>query len=292
MPDPWTHHVTVVNGFRMHYVIAGAGYPLVFLHGWPQSWYEWRKIIPPLADRFTVIAPDLRGLGNSDRPLSGYDKRTLASDIYALMQSLGFNKIGLTGHDWGGSVAYYLAYDHPEMIERLMILDSVPGLGRTGDKIDRQLAKRLWHVFFHAGIPDLAEKLVGANVEAYLRHFFTSTAYNYSPAIFSNEDIAEYVRVYSAPGALRAGFQYYRTALQEDLENLKSCTRRLTLPILAWGGDALLGNIVPIWQSVADNVAGGEVGHCGHFIAEEKPDFTLQQALDFFGQLQTGVGPG
>jgi pimeloyl-ACP methyl ester carboxylesterase len=288
MPDPWTHHVAVVNGFRMHYVIAGAGYPLVFLHGWPQSWYEWRKIIPPLADRFTVIAPDLRGLGNSDRPLSGYDKRTLASDIYALMQSLGFNKIGLTGHDWGGSVAYYLAYDHPEMIERLMILDSVPGLGRTGDKIDRQLAKRLWHVFFHAGIPDLAEKLVGA----YLRHFFTSTAYNYSPAIFSNEDIAEYVRVYSAPGALRAGFQYYRTALQEDLENLKSCTRRLTLPILAWGGDALLGNIVPIWQSVADNVAGGEVRHCGHFIAEEKPDFTLQQALDFFGQLQTGVGPG
>jgi pimeloyl-ACP methyl ester carboxylesterase len=286
MTDLCTHHVAVVNGFRMHYVMAGAGYPLVLLHGWPQSCYEWRKIIPSLAERFTVIAPDLRGLGNSDRPLTGYDKRTLASDVFALVQSLGFRKIGLTGHDWGGAVSYYLAYDYPELVERLMILDSVPGLGRSGDKINRETAKRLWHVFFHAGIPDLAEKLISANLEAYLRYFFTSTTYNYSPVVFTNDDIAEYVRVYSAPGAVRAGLQYYRTALQEDLENLRSCSRRLTLPIAAWGGEAFLGNIAPSWQAVADNVEGGVVKECGHFIAEEKPEFTIRQALGFFGQLQ------
>ena len=286
MNDPGTHHVAVVNGFRMHYVIAGAGYPLVFLHGWPQSCYEWRKIIPTLAERFTVIAPDLRGLGDSDRPMTGYDKRTLASDVYALVRSLGFSKIGLTGHDWGGAVAYYLAYDHPEMVARLMILDTVPGLGRSGDKINLNTAKQLWHVFFHAGIPDLAEKLISANVEAYLRYFFTSTTYNYSPAVFSKDDIAEYVRVNSAPGAVRAGLQYYRTALQEDLENLSRCTSKLTLPILAWSGEAFLGSVVPIWQTVAENVQGGEIKECGHFIAEEKPEFTIQQALEFFGQLQ------
>jgi pimeloyl-ACP methyl ester carboxylesterase len=286
MTDICAHHVAVVNGFRMHCVIAGTGYPLVFLHGWPQSSYEWRKIIPSLAERFTVIAPDLRGLGNSDRPMTGYDKRTLASDVHALVRSLDFSKIGLTGHDWGGAVAYYLAYDHPELVERLMILDAIPGLGRSGDKINRESAKRLWHVFFHAGIPDLAEKLISANVEAYLSYFYTSTVYNYSPAVFSNDDIAEYVRVYSAPGAVRAGLQYYRTALQEDLENLSSCTRKLTLPILAWGGAAFLGNIVPSWQAVAENVQGGEIKECGHFIAEEKPEFTIQQALEFFGQLQ------
>jgi pimeloyl-ACP methyl ester carboxylesterase len=280
------HRTAVVNGFRMHYVIAGDGYPVVLLHGWPQSCYAWRKIIPSLAERFTVIAPDLRGLGNSDRPMAGYDKRTLASDVYALVQSLGFSKIGLTGHDWGGVVAYYLAYDHPELVERLMILDSVPGLGRSGDKIDRETAKRLWHVFFHAGIPDLAEKLISAHLEDYLRHFYTSTVYNYSPAVFTNDDIAEYVRAYSVPGALRAGLQYYRTALQEDLENLSRCTRKLTLPITAWGGEAFLGNIVPSWRTVADKVEGGEVKECGHFIAEEKPDFTIRLALDFFGQLQ------
>lgn len=286
MPDIGTHHVAVVNGFRMHYLIAGGGYPLVFLHGWPQSCYEWRKIIPSIAERFTVVAPDLRGLGNSDRPMTGYDKRTLASDVYALVQSLGFSKLGLIGHDWGGVVAYYLAYDHPELVERLMILDSVPGLGRSGDKINREIAKRLWHVFFHAGIPDLAEELISANLEAYLRYFYTSTAYNYSPAVFNDDDIAEYVRVYSAPGAVRAGLQYYRTALQEDLETLTSCTRKLTLPISAWGGEGFLGNIVPSWLAVADNVQGGEVKQCGHFIAEENPDFTIRQTLDFFSQLQ------
>jgi pimeloyl-ACP methyl ester carboxylesterase len=286
MADVWTHHTAVVNGFRMHYVIAGKGYPLVFLHGWPQSWYEWRKIIPSLAEQFTVIAPDLRGLGDSERPLTGYDKRTLASDVYALVQSLGYTKIGLTGHDWGGAVAFYFAYDHPEMVERLMILDMVPGLGRTGEKIDLQMACRYWHVFFHGGMPDLAEKLVSANVEAYLSYFYTSTAYNYSPSVFTAEDIAEYVRVYSLPGALRASFQYYRAGIQEDLDSLASCTQKLKMPVLAWGGEAFMGNIVPIWQAVAENVQGGKVEHCGHFIAEEKPEFAIQQALEFFAPLR------
>src|SRR5690348_4002896 len=132
MTDPQTHQVAIVNGFRMHYVIAGAGYPLVLLHGWPQSCYEWRKIIPSLAERFTVIAPDLRGLGNSDRPLTGYDKRTLAADVSALLGSLGLSKIGLAGHDWGAVAGFYLAYDHPELVERLMVLDALPGLGQIG----------------------------------------------------------------------------------------------------------------------------------------------------------------
>ncbi len=176
MSDPWTHHVAIVNGFRMHCVIAGKGYPIVLLHGWPQSWYAWRKVIAPLAERFTV------------------------------MGSLGFSKIGLAGHDWGAVVGFYLAYDHPELVERLTVLDAIPGLGRNGGKIDRQAARRLWHVLFHAGIPDLAETLVSTNVEAYLSYFYTSTAYNYSPAVFTKEDVAEYVRVYSSPGALRAGF--------------------------------------------------------------------------------------
>ncbi len=280
------HHVTTVHGFRMHYIIAGSGYPLVLLHGWPQSCYEWRKVIGPLAEQFTVITPDLRGLGDSERPLTGYDKRTLASDVYELVKSLGYEKIGLTGHDWGRAVAYYFAYDHPEMVERLMILDMIPGLGRKGEKMDIEVAQRFWHVFFHAGMPDLAEKLVSPNVEMYLRHFYNSTVYNYSPHVFTDEDVAEYVRVYSAPGALRAGFQYYKTGLNEDFENLSSCTEKLKMPVLAWGGQTFLSNIVPVWQEVADNVEGGEVEQCGHFIAEEKPDFVIQQAQEFFGPLR------
>jgi pimeloyl-ACP methyl ester carboxylesterase len=172
--------------------------------------------------------------------MTGYDKRTLASDVYQLVKTLGYDKIGLTGYDWGGAVAFYFAYDHP----------------------------------------------VSANVEAYLSYFYTSTTYNCSPTVLNKEDIAEYVRVYSLPGALRAGFQYYRAGMQEDLDNLSSCTQKLTMPVLAWGGDVFLGNIVPMWQTVAENVQGGEVKQCGHFMAEEKPEFVMQQALEFFNPLR------
>ena len=267
----------------MHYVMAGSGYPLVFLHGWPQTWYEWRKLIPPLTRRFTVIAPDLRGLGDSERPLTGYDKRTLATDVYQLLKTLGHEKIGLTGHDWGGTVAYYLAYDHPEMVERLLILESTPGIARTGEPVNLRGIRRLWHVFFQGGAPDLAEQLVRDHVDLYLSRMCSVACYN--PALFSAEEMAEYVRAYSQPGALRAGFHYYRAALDEDVIALTGCTQKLSMPVRAWGGERFMGDILPLWQRVADNVQGGMVERCGHFMAEERPDFVLRQVEEFFTPL-------
>jgi haloacetate dehalogenase len=283
--QPWKHQVETVNGFRMHYVTAGSGHPLLLLHGWPQSWYEWRHVIPALAERFTVVAPDLRGLGDSEKPQSGYDKRTLASDVFELARALGIAKAGVMAHDWGGAVAFYLSYDHPELVERLFILDMIPGLARAGESVDLNVATRLWHVFFHGGKPDLAHKLVASQIAEYVRFYLTSTDYNYSPAAFTPEDIAEYVRVNSNPGSLRAGLQYYATGLREDTVNLAGCTRKLEMPVLAWGGEALLGNIVPFWQAVAQNVTGGELKECGHFIPEEKPEFVIAKALEFFAPL-------
>lgn len=283
MAEPWTHHVTPVNGFRMHYVVAGAGYPLVFLHGWPQTWYEWRKIIPSLAPRFTVIAPDLRGLGDSERPLTGYDKRTLADDVYQLVTTLGHAKIGLIGHDWGGTVAYYLAYDHPELVERLLILESTPGIARMGEPIDLRGIRRLWHVFFQGGAPDLAEQLVRDHVPLYLNRLCSVACYN--PALFQPDEMAEYVRAYSQPGALRAGFHYYRAALEEDVIAFSGCTKKLMMPVRAWGGERFMGDITPLWQRVAVDVQGGAVERCGHFMAEERPDFVLWQVEEFFAPL-------
>jgi len=282
MSSALTHQVAIVNGFRMHYVRAGRGPVLVLLHGWPQSWYEWRHMIPKLAERYTVIAPDLRGLGDSEKPLAGYDKRTLASDVRELLRGLGIDRIGLVGHDWGGAVSFYLTYDNPGFVEKLFIFDMIPGLGRAGGSMDFVTARRFWHVFFHGGKPDLAEKFVRHDVEGYLRHFFTSTDYNYSPNVFSREDIAEYVRCMSAPGALRAGFQYYRAGIEEDTVNLAGCTRKLEMPVRAWGGVAFLGDIVPAWQAVATNVTGGVIPECGHFVPEEKPDFALSEVQAFF----------
>ena len=281
MTSTWTHHITKVNGFLMHYVVAGSGYPLVCLHGWPQTWYEWRKIIPALADRFTIIAPDLRGLGDSERPLTGYDKRTLASDVYQLLKTLGHEKIGLVGHDWGGTVAYYVADDHPELVERLLILESTPGLAREGEAVDLRGIRRLWHVFFQGGAPDVAELLVRGQEELYISRMCSIACYN--PALFSREEMAEYVRAYSQPGALRAGFHYYRAALEEDIVNFTNCTAKLQMPVRAWGGDRFMGDVTPLWKKVAEHVHGGTVERCGHFVAEERPDFVIAQIEDFFG---------
>ena len=282
MSDIWSHHQRTVNGFRMHYVTAGSGYPLVLLHGWPQSWYEWRKIIPALAQHFTIIAPDLRGLGDSEKPMSGYDKRTMASDVSALVSQLGFDKVGVIGHDWGGAVAFYLAYDNRKLVERLFILDMIPGLIRAGESFPLELTLKINHVFFHGGKPDLATMLVSQNIEGYLRHFLTSLDFNYSPTVFTEDEIAEYVRVNSIPGSIRAGFQWYAAGLREDTVNLANATEKLSIPVLAYGGDSFLGDLRAYWEPVADQVDGGVVEQCGHFIPEEKPEFVIDQATKFF----------
>ncbi len=285
MSEVWTHHQRTVNGFRMHYVTAGSGYPLVLLHGWPQSWFEWRKIIPALAQHYQVIVPDLRGLGDSEKPLTGYDKRTLARDVRELLSQLGLERVGVIGHDWGGAVAFYLAYDHRALVERLFILDMIPGLCRAGEAFPLELAIKINHVFFHGGNPDWAAMLVGQNIDGYLRRFLTTLDFNYSPAVFSEADIAEYVRVNSLPGALRAGFEWYATGLREDAVNLAAATEKLTIPVLAYGGDTFLGDIRPYWTPVAQHVTGGAVAQCGHFIPEEQPEFVIEQALQFFAPL-------
>ena len=141
---PFSHHMASVNGIQMHYVIGGHGDPLVLLHGWPQTWYEWRHIMPSLAKNYTVIAPDLRGLGDSSKPVTGYDGRTTAEDIYQLVSQLGFNKIFLVGHDFGVQVAYSYAVAHPNDVSHLVILDvPIPGIG-PGKNITG-----LWWAQFH-----------------------------------------------------------------------------------------------------------------------------------------------
>ncbi|MGH7880442.1 MAG: alpha/beta fold hydrolase, partial [Candidatus Binataceae bacterium] len=152
----FTHHTAVLDDVRLHYVTAGQGEPIVLLHGWPQTWFEWRRIIPALAKRYTVIAPDMRGLGDSSRPVGGYDKRTVAGDIHQLVHRLGCEKIFLVGHDWGGPVAYAYACAHPSEVRKLVILDvTIPGEG--WEKFP-QITRRggIWHLAFHC-VRDLPE---------------------------------------------------------------------------------------------------------------------------------------
>jgi haloacetate dehalogenase len=273
-----------VNGVRLHYALEGDGPLVVLLHGWPQTWYCWRKVIPALAGAgHSVLAPDLRGYGHSDKPPSGYDKRTMAADVRALVDHLGHRRIALlAGHDRGARVGHRYALDHPAEVERLAVLDVVPTREMFA-RADATVARGYWHWLFHLQ-PDLPELLVGANIEAYLRWFFERWTSN-RPAV--EEAVPEYVRAFSAPGALRAGFDDYRATFPDDLdadEASAAAGQRLAMPVLAlWGEDGLPSRlpVLDIWRHYADDVRGQPIGDCGHFLPEERPEELTRLLLDF-----------
>ena len=219
----YTHHKTTVNGILMHYVIGGKGDPVVLLHGWPETWYEWRHIIPQLIDNnYTVIAPDMRGFGDSEKPQIGYDTKTVAEDIYQLVKKLGNSKIYIVAHDWGGPVAYSYAAAHPQDVRKMVILDTLlPGFGL--EEAANFSPKGLWHLSFHA-VRDLPEKLIDGKEDIYLNWFYDWT---YNQSAITSEDREEYIKQYSKPGAMRAGFEYYR-AVFEDSEQNKEYAKRKT----------------------------------------------------------------
>ena len=278
------HKFADLDDVILHYVISGNGPPVVLLHGWPQTWWEWRHVIPFLAKNHTVIAPDLRGLGDSSRPLTGYDKKTVANDVWRLMNEvLGFSTFFVVGHDWGGPTAYALAAAHPDAVTKLVILDvTVPGCG--GDFSE---GGRRWHHQFHSTL-DLPEALIHGREKVYLSWFYSTFAY-VSSAI-TEVDINEYVRTYSQPGAMRAGFSYYRELpkdIEDNLENIKRL--KLPMPVLAIGGGVSYphgrGRREQTQESlrrVANNVKGKVFDNCGHFIPEEAPKRLNEELISFF----------
>jgi pimeloyl-ACP methyl ester carboxylesterase len=208
----FSHNMASVNGVQMHYVIGGHGDPVVLLHGWPETWYAWHKVMPALAKTYTVIAPDLRGLGDSSKPLTGYDGKTLAEDIHQLVGKLGFKTIFLVGHDIGSFVVYPYAAAHPSEVKRLVVIEVPPPGFFPGPSVNG--GPPLWWILFHQ-TRDVPEALVQGKEMTYLSWFYQNLAYN--PAAITQADINEYVSHYSVPGGMRAGFlrlslqcQYWR----------------------------------------------------------------------------------
>ncbi|MGW4061611.1 alpha/beta fold hydrolase [Amycolatopsis sp. NPDC004747] len=265
--------MATVNGIRVHYLRAGDGPPLFLLHGWPQTSHCWRRVLAPLAETHTVIAPDLRGYGRSDKPRSGYDKRTMAADVAALAEHLGFAKVAVAGHDRGGRVAHRWALDRPDQVGRLAVLDIAPTRAMW-QRLDAGVAKAYWHWLFHLQ-PDLPELLAGRNIAGYLGYFFER--WTHQRHALDADAQAEYVRAFEQPGALRAGFDDYRASFPDDadLDDADfAAGKRLTQPVLAlWGANGLLGTLptLDIWREYADDVTGAALAECGHFLPEEQP---------------------
>ena len=187
-----THHTARLNGIIQHWVSAGDGPPVYLLHGFPETWYGWRKQISVLAERYTVIAPDLRGYGDTEKPASGYDKRTMANDLAALMDHLGHKRAAIVGHDRGARVGTRFAKDHRERIDRFVAMDNVP-TSILAENASPRVNQIGWFVSF-LGVPDLPETLIAGREEVWLTHFYRS--WSCDPNMLSPEGIDVYVRAY------------------------------------------------------------------------------------------------
>lgn len=268
----------LANGVRLHYLTAGQGAPLLLLHGWPVSAAMWRRVIPNLAERHTVIAPDLRGSGYSDKPQTGYDKATLARDVQALMAGLGFTRYAAAGHDIGGMVAYALAAQFRAEVEKLAIVDIIlPGIGPWSRL---QSAPALWHYPFHAQ-RDLAEALIQGRERLYIEHFIRTRAW--SPATIVDAEIDLYARQMAAPGALRGGLEYYRTFAEDIAANAGFAAEKLAMPVLGIGGERLGPALKATIEVVAANTRAVTLPHCGHWVVEERTAEFLAALGDFLG---------
>ena len=266
--------------FSLHYVCAGDGEPLVLLHGFPQTWYEWMPVLPELAKHYRVIMPDLRGLGASSRPAGGYDKDTMADDIWRLVNGkLCHEHMRVVGHDWGGPVAYALAAQHRDAVSHLALIDvTVPG---DGSNVFSTSQGR-WHHAFHQTL-DLPEALVQGREGLYVSWFLENFAAH--PGAISNAAKEVYRRAYAQPGAMRAGFGLYR-ALPDDIKNNARHIEagKLSMPTLGLGGTEAFGRgdlVVESLRRVAHDVSGGTIQGSGHFVPEEAPDALLEALVPF-----------
>jgi pimeloyl-ACP methyl ester carboxylesterase len=283
-PD-FEHHYAYLQDVRLHYVTVGQGKPIVLIHGWPETWYAWRRLMPLLAKDYLLVAPDMRGLGDSSRPVGGYDKKTVAGDIWQLMHDhLCHERFMAVGHDWGSPVAFRLAADHPDAVTRLALLE-IGVLGDQPESTFGSVVPTWWNLFFQ--VPDLPEALVFGRERLLLEYMLYLGAG--SPAAFSDDDIRQYVRTYSQPGAMRAGFDFYRAANQDTADNRATFASgfKLPMPTLGLGGGGPRGRreaVVESLRRVAVNAEGGAIADCGHWIPEEKPQELANRLRDFFAR--------
>lgn len=278
-----SHHACTANGVRLHYRRAGTGPEvIVFLHGFPQTGHCWERVAARLVDGFTIIAPDLRGVGESERPTSGYDKKTMAADIRGLVSTLGFERVHIIGHDIGAAVAYAYAAQWPDAVARLAMIEMLlPGFGLEDLYAIRRPGEFAHMPFFMT--PDLPEWLIAGREPAFFDWFIRNMAAD--QAAFDPDDIAAYARAYARPGALRAAFDSYRAFWQDAEDNRRLATTRLPMPVLAIGGDLSVGTaLVDSLRALATDVRGTVYEGCGHFIPDEQPDRLAGDLRAFLGE--------
>jgi pimeloyl-ACP methyl ester carboxylesterase len=268
-----------VNGVKLHYLIAGKGDPIVLLHGYAETSHMWRPLIAKLAASHTVIAPDLRGFGDSDAPVDGYTKAAMARDIHALVIGLKYPKVKIVGHDIGLMVAYAYAAQYPSEVDRIALMDAfLPGVG---DWTHVWLLRDLWHFHFYGKTP-LA--LVTGRERIYLEHFWNDFAADPKKSV-PEKDREFYAKAYAQPGHMAAGMEVFR-AFPRDAEDFAGFARtRLSMPLLVLSGEKAGGPfLIEQGKMVATNVEGVLIKGRGHWLMEEAPDQVIPKLVEFLNR--------
>lgn len=269
----------VVNGVKLHYLRQGSGPAIVLLHGYAETSRMWLPLMPALAKTRTVIAPDLRGAGGSAKPEGGYDKKTMAQDIHALVQSLGLGPIQIVGHDIGLMVAYAYAAQYPAEVQRVVLMDAfLPGIG---DWTHVWLLRDLWHFHFYGETP---LKLVAGRERIYFEHFWNDFAADRSKSV-PEADRVFYAQAYAQPGGMRAGFEYFRNFEQDAKDFAALSATKLPMPMLVLTGEKASGTfLIDQARLVATNVEGVVVKGSGHWLMEEAPAQVIPLLVDFLNK--------
>jgi pimeloyl-ACP methyl ester carboxylesterase len=284
--DTFTSRYIDTGAVRLHAVVGGEGPPLLLVHGWPETWYAWRLVMPALARDFRVIAVDQRGIGLSDKSQGGYDTGTQARDLVALMGALGHERFALVGHDTGFTIGYALAADHPERVDRVALAE-IPG-PPTGTHspplfVPAPLNNRLWHIPFNR-VETLPEQLIAGREDVFFGYEFAIQG-----GTLPADVIAYYVRLLATPDALRGSLGWYRAFDTILAQNNQRTSRKLTMPVLAIGGAASYGaHVGEAMQPLADDVQGVVIPDSGHWVAEEAPEAMLAALTAFLAPYRDG----
>jgi pimeloyl-ACP methyl ester carboxylesterase len=274
-PANFINKMANVNGINIHYVTGGTGEVLLLIHGFGQNWYMWNRLLPELSKYFTVIAPDLPGVGESDKPDGGYDKKTLAADLHGLIKQLGYNKINVVGHDIGLMVAYAYTAQFGDEVKKVALLDALlPGVEPVWSEVR---AHAWWFGFF--GWPASGDIVAGKEKE-FLTNFWPVVGHVQNA--FTKEETDEFVRAYSTPKSTYGAFHWFAAFPQDAIDNQQFMKNKLQMPLLAMGSE-YQGTFLPDHcKLVADNVKGVIIKNSGHWLVQENTEEVQKELVDFF----------
>ena len=275
-PPGFVHKYAIVNGIKIHYVTGGKGEPLLLIHGFGQNWFMWDRIMPALSKHFTIIAPDMPGVGESGKPKDGYDKKTMAVDMHELMKKLNYTNINLAGHDIGLMVAYAYAAQFGNEVKKVALLDAlIPGV----EPVWSDLYNKLWWFGFFAR--PIAGDLVAGQAGEFLQDFWPIVGH--IKGAFTKQETDEFIRAYSVPGATTGSFHWFGTFLEDAKDNLEFMKHKLEMPLLAMGAEYSAASYFgDHCRLVANNVTELKIEGAGHWIVQEKTEQVLKGLEDFF----------